>query len=172
MQAVRELSIKYDGWDRPSYRLSAAEIQDCLDQLTPRNLADIEFAQVQIRNFAQHQRDSLKDVEVETLPGVVLGHKTLPVNAAGCYVPWRQISLARFGPHVGGDRQGRRRAAGDNLRAALSGQARARDRRRPGDGRRRRDLLPGRHPGDCGNGAWDGNHPDRWTSSSGRETPM
>jgi sulfopropanediol 3-dehydrogenase len=91
--AVRELSIKYDGWDRPSYRLSAAEIQDCLDQLTPRNLDDIEFAQVQIRNFAQHQRDSLKDIEVETLPGVVLGHKTLPVNAAGCYVPGGKYPL-------------------------------------------------------------------------------
>src|SRR5436190_15179183 len=91
--AVRELSTKYDGWDRPSYRLSAAEIQDCIDQLSPRNLADIEFAQTQIRNFAQHQRESLKDVEVETLPGVVLGHKTLPVNAAGCYVPGGKYPL-------------------------------------------------------------------------------
>ncbi len=91
--AVRELSIKYDGWDRPSYRLTARDTG--LPRTSPRNLADIEFAQVQIRNFAQHQRDSLKDIEVETLPGVVLGHKKLPVNAAGCYVPAANILCSR-----------------------------------------------------------------------------
>ena len=91
--AVRELSIKFDGWDRESYRLSAAEIQDCIDQLTGQDLKDIEFAQTQVRNFAQTQRASLQDVEVETLPGVVLGHKHLPVNAAGCYVPGGKYPL-------------------------------------------------------------------------------
>jgi len=91
--AVRELSTKFDGWDRESYRLSPAEIQGCLDQLSDRDLKDIEFAQTQVRNFAQIQRDSLKDVEVETLPGVILGHKNLPVNAAGCYVPGGKYPL-------------------------------------------------------------------------------
>ncbi|MFM6829875.1 MAG: histidinol dehydrogenase [Novosphingobium sp.] len=91
--AVRELSIRFDGWDREDYRLSAAEIQDCIDQLTGQDLKDIEFAQAQVRNFAQIQRASMTDVEVETLPGVVLGHRHLPVNAAGCYVPGGKYPL-------------------------------------------------------------------------------
>ena len=91
--AVRELSIKFDGWDRENYALSAREKQDCLDQLSGQNLKDIEFAQAQVRNFARIQRDSMKDVEVETLPGVVLGHRNLPLNAAGCYVPGGKYPL-------------------------------------------------------------------------------
>ena len=91
--AVRELSIKFDGWDRDSYRLTKTEIQDCIDQLSGQDLKDIEFAQTQVRNFAQIQRDSMKDVEVETLPGVVLGHRHVPVNAAGCYVPGGKYPL-------------------------------------------------------------------------------
>jgi sulfopropanediol 3-dehydrogenase len=91
--AVRELSIKFDGWDREDYRLSAAEIQSCIDQLSGQDLKDIEFAQTQVRGFAQIQRDSMKDVEVETLPGVVLGHTHIPVNAAGCYVPGGKYPL-------------------------------------------------------------------------------
>jgi sulfopropanediol 3-dehydrogenase len=91
--AVRDLSIKFDKWDRESYRLTPAEIQDCIDQLTGQDLKDIEFAQTQVRNFAQIQRDSMKDVEVETLPGVVLGHRNLPLNAAGCYVPGGKYPL-------------------------------------------------------------------------------
>ncbi|WP_334184617.1 histidinol dehydrogenase [Novosphingobium sp.] len=91
--AVRELSIKFDNWDRESYALTAQEKQDCLDQLSGQDLKDIEFAQAQVRNFAQIQRDSMKDVEVETLPGVVLGHKNLPLNAAGCYVPGGKYPL-------------------------------------------------------------------------------
>lgn len=91
--AVRELSIKFDGWDRESYRLTQSEIQDCFDQLSGQDLKDIEFAQTQVRNFAQIQRDSMRDVEVETLPGVVLGHTHVPVNAAGCYVPGGKYPL-------------------------------------------------------------------------------
>jgi sulfopropanediol 3-dehydrogenase len=91
--AVRELSIKFDGWDRESYQLTKTEIQDCMDQLSGQDLKDIEFAQTQVRNFAQIQRDSMKDVEVETLPGVVLGHTHIPVNAAGCYVPGGKYPL-------------------------------------------------------------------------------
>ncbi len=85
--AVRELSLKFDNWDRKDYRLTNAEIKDCLSQLSQRNLDDIKFAQAQVRNFAQKQRESMKDIEVETLPGVVLGHKNLPVNSVGSYVP-------------------------------------------------------------------------------------
>lgn len=91
--AVRALSIRFDDWDRDSFRLSAKEIQDCIDQLAAQDLKDIEFAQTQIRNFAQVQRDSMRDVEVETLPGVILGHKNVPVNAAGCYVPGGKYPL-------------------------------------------------------------------------------
>jgi len=91
--AVRDLSVKFDNWDRDSYRLSADEIQGCIDQLSGQDLKDIEFAQTQVRNFAQIQRNSMTDVEVETLPGVVLGHKHLPVNAAGCYVPGGKYPL-------------------------------------------------------------------------------
>jgi sulfopropanediol 3-dehydrogenase len=91
--AVRELSIKFDGWDRESYRLTSDEIQACLDQLSGQDLKDIKFAQTQVRNFARVQRDSMKDVEVETLPGVVLGHRHIPVNAAGCYVPGGKYPL-------------------------------------------------------------------------------
>ncbi len=91
--AVRELSIRFDSWDRDEYRLSDAEIQACIDQLSARDLKDIEFAQTQVRGFAQIQRDSMKDVEVETLPGVILGHRNIPVNAAGCYVPGGKYPL-------------------------------------------------------------------------------
>ena len=91
--AVRELSIRFDAWDRDDYRLTKVEIQDCIDQLSGQDLKDIEFAQAQVRGFAQIQRDSMKDVEVETLPGVVLGHTHIPVNAAGCYVPGGKYPL-------------------------------------------------------------------------------
>lgn len=92
-EAVREMSIKFDNWDREDYRLSQAEIDACVESLTPQERKDIEFAQTQVRNFAQIQRDSMKDVEVETMPGVVLGHKHIPVNAAGCYVPGGKYPL-------------------------------------------------------------------------------
>jgi len=91
--AVRDLSVKYDGWDREDYRLSDREIQDCMDQLSGQDLKDIEFAQTQVRNFAEIQRSAIRDVEAETLPGVVLGHKNIPVNAAGCYVPGGKYPL-------------------------------------------------------------------------------
>jgi len=90
---VRELSIKFDKWDRSDYRLTDSEIRACLGEMSQRDLDDIRFAQEQVRNFAQIQRDSMKDVEVETLPGVVLGHKNIPVNAVGCYVPGGKYPL-------------------------------------------------------------------------------
>jgi sulfopropanediol 3-dehydrogenase len=85
--AVRELSAKFDRWDREDFRLTDREIKDALSELTPRNIDDIKFAQEQVRNFAQAQKEALKDIEVETLPGVVLGHKNIPVSSIGCYVP-------------------------------------------------------------------------------------
>jgi sulfopropanediol 3-dehydrogenase len=91
--AVRDLSIRFDGWDRDSYRLSDVEIAACIDTLSPQDVKDIEFAQTQVRNFAQIQRNSMRDVEVETLPGVVLGHRNIPLNAAGCYVPGGKYPL-------------------------------------------------------------------------------
>ena len=91
--AVRELSIRFDRWDPESFRLSEQDVEACLSQLSKRDLADIAFAQTQVRNFAQIQRDSMLDVERETLPGVVLGHKHIPVSAAGCYVPGGKYPL-------------------------------------------------------------------------------
>jgi sulfopropanediol 3-dehydrogenase len=85
--AVRELSVKFDRYDPPSFRLSAAEIEAAIAKVSPRDLADIKFAQDQIRRFAEAQRATMTDLEVETLPGVVLGHKTIPVQSVGCYVP-------------------------------------------------------------------------------------
>jgi sulfopropanediol 3-dehydrogenase len=91
--AVRELSVKFDHWDRKDFRLTDAEIKDCLSQLSQRNIDDIKFAQTQVRNFAQHQKASMLDIEVETLPGIVLGHKHIPVNSVGCYVPGGKYPL-------------------------------------------------------------------------------
>ena len=85
--AVRELSARFDGWSPPSFRLSPAEIEAAMSKVARRDLDDIRFAQAQVRNFAQKQKDALKDIEVESLPGVVLGHRNIPVNAVGCYVP-------------------------------------------------------------------------------------
>ena len=85
--AVRALSEKFDKWGPESYRLSAAQIEEVMASVAPQTIEDIKFAQTQIGNFAQKQLESLHDVEVETLPGVVLGHKNLPVDSVGCYVP-------------------------------------------------------------------------------------
>ena len=85
--AVRELSEKFDGYSPASYRLSLAEIESLIAELSPRELADIKFAQEQVVKFAEAQRASMQDIEVETLPGVILGHKNIPVQSVGCYVP-------------------------------------------------------------------------------------
>jgi sulfopropanediol 3-dehydrogenase len=85
--AIRELSRKFDNWEPTDFKLTPAEVEAAIAQVRKRDLDDIKFAQAQVRNFAQKQRDSMKDVEVETLPGVVLGHRHIPVNSIGCYVP-------------------------------------------------------------------------------------
>lgn len=91
--AVREYAMKFDRWDRPTFRLSEAEIQACIDSLPKQAIDDILFAQAQVRRFAQIQLLSMRDVEVETLPGVVLGHRNIPINAVGCYVPGGKYPL-------------------------------------------------------------------------------
>ncbi len=91
--AVREISEKFDNWNPPAFRLSEQEIERCLSQLSQRNIDDIQFAQAQVRNFAQAQRSSIRDVEVETLPGIILGHKNMVVESVGCYVPGGKYPL-------------------------------------------------------------------------------
>lgn len=85
--AVRELSEKFDKYQPSSFRLSQADIDALISQLTEREIADIKFAQKQVVNFARAQRDSMLDIEIETLPGVILGHKNIPVQSVGCYIP-------------------------------------------------------------------------------------
>jgi sulfopropanediol 3-dehydrogenase len=91
--AVRKYSRQFDQWDPADFTLSQGAIEAAIKQLSPRELEDIRFAQDQVRNFARIQRESMRDVEVETRPGVVLGHKHIPVNAVGCYVPGGKYPL-------------------------------------------------------------------------------
>ena len=86
-EAVREFSEKFDNYTPKSFKLSPAEIDSLVKKVSPQDLEDINFAQKQVRNFAQAQRDSMQDIEVETMPGVILGHKNIPVQSVGCYVP-------------------------------------------------------------------------------------
>ena len=85
--AVRDLAEKFDKFTPPSFRLSATEIEALIAEVSPRDMVDIKFAQAQVRGFAEIQRASMQDVEVETMPGVILGHKNIPVQSVGCYVP-------------------------------------------------------------------------------------
>ena len=91
--AVRELSERFDKWSPESFRLSQTEIEELIASLPEQVIEDIKFAQAQVRNFAQKQREALQDVEVETLPGVILGHKNIPVNRVGCYVPGGRYAM-------------------------------------------------------------------------------
>lgn len=86
-EAVHELAVKFDNFDRDSYRLTEAEIEALIAKVSDRDMEDIKFAQEQVVNFAKAQRASMQDIEVETLPGVILGHKNIPVQSVGCYVP-------------------------------------------------------------------------------------
>jgi len=85
--AVRDLARKFDGYAAPSFRLTPSEIEAAMQKVSARDMEDIRFAQTQIRRFAQAQRASMTDIEVETLPGVFLGHRNIPVQSVGCYVP-------------------------------------------------------------------------------------
>ena len=86
-KAVRELSKKFDNFDRPNFLLTESEIDAAMQKVSTRDMEDIKFAQNQIRRFAKEQMNSMSDVEIETLPGVILGHKNIPVQSVGCYVP-------------------------------------------------------------------------------------
>ncbi len=90
---VRVLSEKFDNWSPESFKLSDDDIQACISRLDDQTLDDIKFAQAQVKNFAQIQKDALQDVEVETRPGVILGHKNIPVNSVGCYIPGGKYPL-------------------------------------------------------------------------------
>ena len=92
-KAIREMSQKFDKWSPESFQLSKEEIKKTYSELTQQQIEDIKFAQKQVRNFAQIQKDSLKDVEVETLPGVTLGHKHIPIESVGCYIPGGKYPL-------------------------------------------------------------------------------
>ncbi len=85
--AVRDLSQTFDGYAPPSFRLTPSEIEAAMSRVSDNDMNDIRFAQTQIRRFAEAQRASITDIEVETLPGVILGHRTIPVQSVGCYVP-------------------------------------------------------------------------------------
>ena len=86
-EAVREFAEKFDNYTPKSFKLTQTEIDNLIKQVSTQDLDDIKFAQEQVRNFAQAQRDSMKDIEVETMPGVILGHKNIPVQSVGCYIP-------------------------------------------------------------------------------------
>jgi sulfopropanediol 3-dehydrogenase len=92
-EAVHELSLRLDNWDREDFRLTRAEIESCMHQLSEQDLSDIAFAQAQVRGFAEKQKATMRDLEIETLPGVVLGHRHVPVAAVGCYVPGGRYPL-------------------------------------------------------------------------------
>ncbi|MGC1505094.1 MAG: histidinol dehydrogenase [Sulfitobacter sp.] len=85
--AIRELSAKFDKYEPANFRLSPSEIEAAMQKVSTRDMEDIKFAQTQIRTFAEAQRASMTDIEVETMPGVILGHKNIPVQSVGCYVP-------------------------------------------------------------------------------------
>jgi len=85
--AVRDLSEKFDHYSPQQFRLTESEIEAAMNKVSTRDMDDIKFAQKQIRRFAEEQRASMNDIEVETLPGVILGHKNIPVQSVGCYVP-------------------------------------------------------------------------------------
>lgn len=85
--AVRDLSEKFDSYSPPSFLLTASEIEAAMNKVSERDMADIRFAQAQIRRFAEAQKASMQDIEIETLPGVILGHRNIPVQSVGCYVP-------------------------------------------------------------------------------------
>lgn len=85
--AVRDMSVKFDSYSPHSFQLSKSEIEALMSRVSSRDMEDIKFAQTQVKNFARAQRDSMSDIEIETLPGVILGHKNIPVQSVGCYIP-------------------------------------------------------------------------------------
>jgi sulfopropanediol 3-dehydrogenase len=91
--AVREYSEKFDKWAPTTFRLSDEEIAACVASLSEQEIGDIKFAQAQVRRFAEAQKASMHDVEIETLPGIILGHRNIPVNSVACYIPGGKYPL-------------------------------------------------------------------------------
>jgi len=92
-EAIRSLSKRFDNWSPPSFHLSPQEIARAMNQVPPTAIADIKFAQQQVRNFAIKQKEALQEVEVESMGGLILGHKNIPVDSVGCYVPGGKYPL-------------------------------------------------------------------------------
>ena len=155
-EAVRELSAKFDGWAPASFRLSQHEIDSMMALIPRETIDDITFAQDQIRKFAEYQKAALEDIEVETLPGVRLGHRNIPVGSAGCYGPGGRYPTDgcigahehRYAAKVAGVRTDYRLHASDQRQSAPRNDC------GNGIGWRRRNLRPGRSPGRHGNGSW------------------
>ena len=152
--AVRDLSVKFDKYDPPAFRLTVSEIDAAMQQVSPRDMEDIRFAQTQIRRFAEAQLASMRDIEVETLPGVILGHRNIPGAVGRLLCAGRKISDGRLGPHVRSDSLRCRGAA--HYRIRPSGQRRAAPSHCGSHafGRRTRNLCARRHAGCRGDGAW------------------
>ena len=151
--AVLDYSERFDKWRPQHFRLSREEIDACYQELDEQVIEDIRFAQAQVRNFAEIQKSTLTDVEVETLPGVILGHKNTPVNSVGCYVPGGKYPLVASAHMsvVTAKVAGVKRV----IAAAppFEGQAEPGDRGCDGPGRCGRDLLLRRRAGDRRDGA-------------------
>ncbi len=134
--AVRDLSQKFDNWSPASFKLTPAEVERAIGQVKQRDLDDIKFAQAQVRNFAQKQKETLRDLDVETLPGVVLGHKPHPGEFDRLLRAGRALSDGGVGAYVDRHRARRRGEAHHRLRAAVSRRTASGD--RGGDAFRRR----------------------------------
>jgi histidinol dehydrogenase len=117
----RELSVKFDGFERPSFRLTQSEIEAAMQKVSARDMEDIRFAQDQIRRFAEAQRASMTDIEVETLPGVILGHKQHPRTVGRLLCARRQVPDGGQRAYVGADRHSGGRAAHRGLGAPGEG---------------------------------------------------
>ena len=170
--AVRELAKKFDNQEAETFLMSDADIEATIAKVAPQEFEDIRFAQEQVRNFARVQKDALRDVEVETLPGVVLGHKNVPVNSVGCYVPggkYPMVASAHMSvatADVAGREAHRRLSA-----AAARRPAQPRHHRGDASWRRERDLRPGRRAGGRRDGARHRDDRPSGTCSSVRATP-
>ena len=147
------LSEQFDKWSPASFKLTPQEIEQAIGQVAKRDLEDIKFAQAQVRGFAQKQRETMKDLEVETLPGVDPRPPPHPGELDRLLRAGRALSDGRLGAHVDRHREGRGREAHHRLRAALQGRTASRDRRRDAFRRRGRDLRARRRAGGRRDGA-------------------
>ncbi len=150
--AVREYSEKFDGWSPANFRLEAEEIEKIVASVPEQVIADIRDVQQRVRGFAQHQLASLRDFEVETEPGVLLGQKQHPGGLRGRLRARRTLPAGGLGAHDRGDGEGGRGRARHRLHAADPRRGPRGDRRRHASGRRRRDPAARRHAGGRGDG--------------------